>query len=673
MGAAMNTSRLALPALLPALLALAVAAAFPASAPCRAADSAVPAELAQLTELSIEQLLDVQVYSASKRAQRASDAPASVTVLTAEDFKTYGWRTLADALHSVRGFFLTYDRAYTFAGIRGFQRPGDYNSRILMLIDGYRINDNLYDAGYYGTEFPIDVDLIERVEIVRGPSSSVYGGNAFFGVINIVTKSAADIKGAEVSASAGSFDFYRGRAALGKQFSNGAQLLLAASQSENDGPTLRFPDDPVTAGAPISGTDYDDHYRVFGKFISGGLRLSVAHAERDKGVTGGLYATLIDPQNLTRDTISFIDATYARNIGEVELTGRLAYSEYTYHGEYVYTPGLVQADIGKGDWWIAELKGVTSLGTRHKLVAGIEYQANTRQDQSNFDIDPFFPYLDDRRDSTRVGVFAQDDYALLDNLTLSAGIRYDGYSEGDGQVNPRLGAIYRQTPTTVWKLLYGTAFRPANAYESYYIYPGLQSANPDLKPEEIKTYELVLETAPRENLRLTAAAFHYRIDNLIEFGPDPGDPTLQQFQNLSKAKASGIELEIERSFSGSARLRASYSYARTEDGTGAELTNSPRHLAKLNASLPLLERVRIGWETRYVSGRKAKLSDIGGYSVSNLTVGTHKPWRGWDVSASVYNIFDRIYSDPADLDLTSGRELLEQDGRNWRLKATYRF
>ena len=88
-------------------------------------------------------------------------------------FKRYGYRTLADILRSVRGFYVTNDRNYSYLGVRGFSRPGDYNARILLLVDGHRLNDNIFGAALIGTEFPLDVDLIERVEIIRGPSSSL--------------------------------------------------------------------------------------------------------------------------------------------------------------------------------------------------------------------------------------------------------------------------------------------------------------------------------------------------------------------------------------------------------------------------------------------------------------------------------------------------------------------
>lgn len=137
-------------------------------------------ENVDLTQLSIEQLLSVEVYSASKFVQKTTEAPSAVTVITSADISSYGYRTLADILNSVRGMNVTYDRNYQYLGIRGFNRPGDYNSRVLLLVDGYRVNDANFDTASIGGEFFLDVDLIKRVEVVRGPGSSIYGSNAFF-------------------------------------------------------------------------------------------------------------------------------------------------------------------------------------------------------------------------------------------------------------------------------------------------------------------------------------------------------------------------------------------------------------------------------------------------------------------------------------------------------------
>src|SRR5580698_3763478 len=183
-----------------------------------AATSSAQQEQKDLSQVSLEELSNIQVYSASKHMQSASDAPASVTVVTADEIQKYGYRNLADILRSVPGFYVTYDRDYTFVGVRGFGRLGDWNSRILVLIDGHRINDNVLGNAMLGTEFLVDVDMIDRVEIVRGPSSSLYGAQAFFAVINVITRKGAQKRSLELSFAGASFGTYRGRASYSRRF-----------------------------------------------------------------------------------------------------------------------------------------------------------------------------------------------------------------------------------------------------------------------------------------------------------------------------------------------------------------------------------------------------------------------------------------------------------------------
>jgi outer membrane receptor for ferrienterochelin and colicin len=165
-----------------------------------------------LSKLNLEDLMNITVYSASKRVQNSSDAPSSVTVITADEIQRYGYRSLAEILESVRGFYVTYDRDYSFVGVRGFGRLGDSNNRLLVLIDGHRINDNVFGQPYLGTEFLVDVDMIERIEIIRGPSSSLYGADAFFAVINVITRKGSELKGGELSFADASYETYQGRA-----------------------------------------------------------------------------------------------------------------------------------------------------------------------------------------------------------------------------------------------------------------------------------------------------------------------------------------------------------------------------------------------------------------------------------------------------------------------------
>src|ERR1700690_973390 len=211
------------------------------------AAAAAQRETKDLSDASLEELTRIQVYSASKHMQSASDAPSSVTVITADEIQKHGYRTLADILESVRGFYITYDRDYSFVGVRGFGRLGDSNNRVLVLIDGHRINDNVFGEPYLGTEFLADVDLIERVEIIRGPSSSLYGADAYFAVINVVTRKAPQLKGAELSFASASFGTYQGRASYGGQY-RGIDIMLSGTFYNSRGETLFFPqfDSPAT-------------------------------------------------------------------------------------------------------------------------------------------------------------------------------------------------------------------------------------------------------------------------------------------------------------------------------------------------------------------------------------------------------------------------------------------
>ena len=187
----------------------------------------------ELADLSLAQLMQIEiptVVAASKHAQKVTEAPSSVTIITAEEIKRYGYRTLADVLRSVQGFHVSYDRNHAFLGTRGLSL-GDFNSRILLLVDGHRVNNNLTDGAYIDTAFILDVDLIDRVEIIRGPGSVLYGNNAFFGVINVITRKGKKLDGTEVSGEYASYDTYKGRLSYGKSFKNSVEFLLSMADS----------------------------------------------------------------------------------------------------------------------------------------------------------------------------------------------------------------------------------------------------------------------------------------------------------------------------------------------------------------------------------------------------------------------------------------------------------
>ena len=166
----------------------------------------------QLPDMNLEDLLEIdagRVFGASLRTQPATEAPSSVTFITAEQIERFGYRSLADVLRAVRGFYVTNDRNFSFLGTRGFGKPGDYNSRVLLLINGHRINDNVFGQAEVGPELGMDPSMFERIEIIRGPGSSLYGDSAFFAVVNVITKSASSLAPASMTAEIGSLGMSR--------------------------------------------------------------------------------------------------------------------------------------------------------------------------------------------------------------------------------------------------------------------------------------------------------------------------------------------------------------------------------------------------------------------------------------------------------------------------------
>jgi outer membrane receptor for ferrienterochelin and colicins len=175
------------------------------------------------------------VCGASGFKQKVTEAPASVTIIASEEIQKFGYRTLADVLRNVRSFYVTNDRNYSYLGIRGYGPSGEYNSRIAVMIDGHRLNDNIFDAALVGSEFPIDVDLIDRVEVIRGPNSSMYVASDFLGVINIITKRGRDLQKVSVAGEAASYGSYQSRVSYANKFSNGLELLRSGSFHDPQG------------------------------------------------------------------------------------------------------------------------------------------------------------------------------------------------------------------------------------------------------------------------------------------------------------------------------------------------------------------------------------------------------------------------------------------------------
>lgn len=635
------------------------------------------------------------VFGASKFEQKITEAPSSVSIVTAVEIKKYGYRTLADILQSLRSFHVTKDRNYSYAAVRGFGPPGDYNSRILILVDGHRINDNIYQSGSIGHEFILDVDLIDRVEVIRGPSSSLYGTGAFFAVINLVSKRGRDYQGLELSSAAGSEEAFDGRLTYGNRLGGGLEWLVSGTAGDCQGDDWYYEefDDPSTNQGVAVDLDGEGYRNLFLKTSVGDLSLSGAYVSRKKAYPTAPWGTVFNhPDAETVDDRAYLDLKYDHSFEPGgNLLGRLFYDYYFYRGNYPYDwadyaadpaadPEIYTAeDEAEGRWWGGEVQLSKRIGA-HQLILGGEYRDNQKQDQFYWDdrSDPASLAFDSQESSKVWAVFVQDEFHLRDDLKLTVGIRHDDYSSFGGTTNPRLALIYNPLEKTAVKLLYGAAFRAPNVYEQFYDDGYSAKSNPDLGPETIKTYELVLEQYLGEKVRAVATGFYYEIEDLINLRLDPADDLLV-FDNLDAAKAVGLELELEGKLENGLAGRISYTYQETENKlTGEILTNSPKHLTKLNLIVPLWrDQLFMDIEEQYTSSRKSAATsdkdecELGGFAVTNLTVFSQNLVKDLELSASLYNLFDKKYEAVGSAEhVQSG---IEQDGRTFRVKVSYLF
>mgnify|MGYP001578235904 CR=1 FL=1 len=641
---------------------------------------------ADMLDMSIEDLMEIEVstvYAASRHRQKVTEAPSSVSIVTSDDIKKYGYRTLADILNSVRGFYVTYDRNYSYLGSRGFSRPGDYNSRYLVMVDGLRLNDAVYDTASIGTEFVLDVDLIDRVEVIHGPGSSLYGSNAFFGVINVITKRGRDFSGAEVSGEGASHDTYKSRVSYGNSFKNGLEMLVSASYYDSNGRSPLYYkefDHPVSNYGITENSDSDQYESVFGGLSYRDFVLQGAFASREKEIPTASFGTVFgDSHNDTLDEQGYISLLYEHNFEDLfEVQSRIYYNSYYYHGnyEYDYSEGsgsytTINQDYADGKWWGGDLMFKKTLFEKHLISFGSEYRNYLKQYQKNYDVEV---RLDDEREASVWGFYLQDEFTILKNLRLNAGLRYDHYETFEGAVSPRAALIYNPLERTTLKFIYGEAFRAPNAYEMYYEDGGYShKGNHGLDEERIKSYELVMEQYFKNGLYLTATGFLYEIDDLISLESDSTDG-LSFFDNTDEVETRGAGLEIGRKWDSGINGKIGYSFQYTEDKSDKTLlTNSPKHLTKLNCDVPLIrKKLFIGLEEQYTSKRKTLDGDYADdFFITNLTLFSRNLRKGLELSGSVYNLLNKKYEDPGSLE--HAQDLIEQDGRTFRIKISYRF
>lgn len=661
------------------LLALAVGACWPAASACaQAAPQEQPpgagagagAADATLEELLRQTLNDVpravEESTSSRFAQSATDAPSVTYVLTDADIARHGLRNMGDILRSMPGLYVTGDGNFTFVGARGLGRPGDFNARLLFLVDGMRVNENIYDAGSLGPEFFVDVDLIDRVEYAPGPGSALYGNNAFLGVVNVITKGADKLRGVQARANIDSDRRREVRASWGQRVPGQWEGWLAASTFEQDRIAAPF-DVPAAQRDALERRSWDRGARLLGMASAGDWTWRAGVAQRERDFPAFLSQAADSPLGQQRNVYdaAFASLAWERTVaGDWNLYGAVALKRSQYRDTHPYLAedgaGREFDNVALGRWLNVDLRVSTHRWRDHDLMAGAEYQSDRRQEITSGTVgeEPDAIFYGRNR---RHGLFVQDAWRLNDAHRLILGLRRDQAMVGGGSTNPRLAWIWSGVPDATLKLMYGSAFREANLYE-YQVNAPLDAPLPT--PERVHTLELAWDHRLTPRLQYQVSLYGSRLRDLISTNQD-----IAVYENSGPIRNRGAELGLERRWDGGQRLRATVSLQDTRDSGGRRLENSPRTLVKLLFAQPLRgDALQLSWQALSVSRRSADAQDLPGYALLNATL-LWQPSLGTDVSLSLYNIGNvRYYDMPTGVDIP-----LRQEGRVLRFSLTRRF
>lgn len=554
--------------------------------------------------------------------------------------------------------------------------PGDYAGRIMLLIDGYATQDNLFNLAYIDDSGLLDLELVERVEYVPGTGSVTYGNNAMLGIINVVTRKGRDFNAAQLSVEMSSHGGQKQRASYGKRFENGADVLFSVSVLDVNGRNLYFPayDSPATNNGIAERQDGESNKWIFGKFSFEGLTIEGGFVDRKKSVPSNpSSSTAFNSPFVVQDENSYLNASYQADLGAM-----LRSVSRFYLGHYDYDSMREYADFSDGEkyghrefqgqWWGFDQKFVSNLFRDHTLVFGLEYRNDQRQ---KFD----WRYLSHERAVVRqinesyarqtTSFYITDEYRINERWWLNLGVRYDDASDLDGNWSPRLALIYKPGLQTTWKASYSEAFRMPNANERSWF--GSVAA-----PEYVSATELVLQHEFSRHTRFTGSWYRYLRTNQMVYSDSIGD-----YAATGTSRSHGLEIELESMCDNGIRTRGSMVWQHAIDVDGAGLVNSPNFLVKFNLTFPMLANtLRTGLEGQYIGSRqtleKRKLS---GVALANLTFSSEQKWHGISASLSIRNLFDREYEvvSPFDWRPDSGvaQDSLRMDGRTYWVQLNY--
>lgn len=643
-------------------------------------------------------------------------APAVATVITAEDIAAMGATDLDDVLESVPGFhvsrsFQANSPLYVVRGI-----SSDYNPQLLMLENGVPMT-TLFVGNRGNVWYGLPVENIARIEVIRGPGSALYGADAYSGVVNIITKTAADIDGTEVGARVGSFDSQDAWVLHGGQWGP-MDVAAYLRVGHTDGFDRTIESDKQTSLDAATGTSASlaPGRGSFGyDAVDGHLDLSYSHWRlrtgyklRDNGGVGVGVAGALDPVGKGKSERVNVDLTrtgiqWANDWSSDVQVSYLSYTQQfpsllrllppgSYAGGY-FPDGM----LGAPNTWERQLRmsvaNTYSGFDDHKVRVGFghdDLDLYRTQEFRNYTLGAGgipIPLAGGVVESSDADTFltphrrqvdylyVQDEWRVAQDWTLTGGVRQDHYSDFGTTTNPRLALVWDASLDWTAKLLYGQAFRAPAFVEKYSINNPVNRGNPDLKPETIDTWETAFTWQARRDLDLNLSLYRYRMQDIIRLTSQSDGTSL--FTNSGAQHGHGLELEATWRINPAVRAQSYYAWSLSKDeASDTNAGYAPTHHVYGRLDWNVSSGWSVGGQLNYVAGRRREAGDtrpeIADYTTVDLNARTNSGRKGWEFSGGIRNLFNADAREPSRP--TNGLPNdLPQPGRWLYVQAVYRL
>ncbi|HEX5330200.1 TonB-dependent receptor [Sulfuricurvum sp.] len=627
------------------------------------------------------------VISASRVKENVKKTSASVTIIDEDTINKMGANTLLDVLRVVPGLGVSQSNIYVDKiAVRGIETW--FSEKVLILLDGHSLNSDLLNGGATGTFANFPVEQIKRVEIIRGPASALYGENAFTALINIITKEAQDINGVQVSAKAGSYNTSTANLLVGKSYEN-FDITANINYRNTDGYSAYIASDTVGNSGNSNPTSERINTNLSLKHKNGlylkanynntedGPRYGGAHAlnNEDQSKREAYFVELGDKykinDNYTLDSRIYRDSFVADNRWKLFPSG---------YPSPAFTDGML-AITG-----YTNLKsGIETLLTLQKenytVVSGLSYEVQELKNpkyMANYSSATGLP-LGSLQDLSAPNtnfvseakrkfeaVYSELLYDIRKDLRLTAGVRYDYYSDFGGVINPRLGAAWEVNDHNTLKLMYGEAFRAPTFAELYNKNNPALVGNPNLKPEKVKTVELNVQNTSMDNLETSLTLFQSTINDIITTASST-------YVNRGKTTTQGIEAELKYSLSRGSYLTANYTYQNPKnEETSQDIENISKHEAYAALNYRINSTFNLYTDAKYMGKQTRSAADtrtpVERSITSNATVLAKDLFlKDVQMKFSLYNIFDeKSYDSNSPYDYP-------REGRSYMAELSYKF